>query len=447
MGIETHGVVALTIGAPGGRQLKEAQEIVLKAAHPNNLLGDCSAGTGSFLQYGPRSGSPRFRKHLANFLSQSYGDTVDRCVHSNAISTSLGRIQPCCNYYTKSFAHIYLCLEKLFVTSGATSGLFLVASLMFSSHATVFVEDPTYFIAIGLLRDDIGLNIVPVPTDTSGIDTDILAALLEQQNSTMEKNTVSEGHPFSAMVYLVSTYNNPRGTCLSSERSLQLVGLARKYNLLVFSDDVYNLLHYDETSPHAPPRLLTYDKQDDIDYRGHVISNGTFSKILAPGIRLGWIESGDRIINLLKKSSTAMSSGCFNQFTAEVLTTSLALGLQQHLQSLKTEYSKRVKSVAVELRNNLPESVTFDVPQGGYFFWLQMPDGALADKVAEDVWVAYKIRILPGNRCSPTGQCQNCVRISFSHYEEDVLLDAVRKLSDVITKHVTVIPLTQEKTD
>ncbi|KAK2188470.1 hypothetical protein NP493_131g02014 [Ridgeia piscesae] len=268
-----------------------------------------------------------------------------------------------------------------------------MASLMFSSHATVFVEDPTYFLAIGILRDDIGLNIVP-------------------------------------------------------ERSRQLIELARKFNVLLFADDVYNLLHYDDTCSHAPPRLLAYDNKDDAEYKGHVISNGSFSKIFAPGIRLGWIESGDRIIKLLKKSATVVSAGCFNQFTAEVIATSLRLGLQQrHLHNLNSVYSTRVKSVAQKLRKNLPECVTFEVPRGGYFFWLQMPDGALAEKVAKDVYDLHKIRILPGNRCSPTGQCRNCIRISFAHYEEPVLLDAAQKLSDVITKHVAGIVANVEKTD
>ncbi|KAH3718241.1 hypothetical protein DPMN_061041 [Dreissena polymorpha] len=185
------------------------------------------------------------------------------------------------------------------VTAGATQGLHLVATVMFNKDTPVFMEDPTYFLAVNIIREDFGMNIKPVPTDSEGIDTEKLELMLVQHKPA---SMAGQKTPFWSMVYTIPTFNNPKGYCMSPERFKTLIRLARKHDVLLFTEDIYNILHYDN-SPVCPPRLMLYDDRTDEDFQGHVLSNCSFSKILAPGLRLGWIEASPRIMKYLEKRS------------------------------------------------------------------------------------------------------------------------------------------------
>jgi DNA-binding transcriptional MocR family regulator len=277
--------------------------------------------------------------------------------------------------------------------------------------------------------------VIPVPTDDAGIDLGVLEQRLKEQQPKFA-DRVTDFQPFWGMIYLVPTYNNPRGYCIPPDHCKALVQLARKYKVLIFCDDVYNLLHFDPDTV-APPRLLSYDKPSDPDYQGNVISNSSFSKILSPGLRLGWIEAGDFIIKKLVGSNILWSAGSSNHYGSEVVASALELGLEQaYLKGLNAEYKDTVERVTKVLSDNLPKSVKFNSPKGGYFIWIEMPQGAKSADVITECLTKYKVKALVGHMCSATGGSENCIRISFSHYPPDVLEDAVKKLCLVITQYL-----------
>uniref|UniRef100_K1QIP9 Aminotransferase class I/classII large domain-containing protein n=1 Tax=Magallana gigas TaxID=29159 RepID=K1QIP9_MAGGI len=131
-------------------------------------------------------------------------------------------------------------------------------------------------------------------TDDDGIDPDVFERLLQETPAPTETK-----YPFRRMLFVMTVHHNPMGSCLPPEKCRRLVSLARKYDVLLFAEDVYNLLTYTEDGV-PPPRLLAYDNKEEPDYRGHTISNCTFSKIFSPGMRLGWIETSPRIIQMLR---------------------------------------------------------------------------------------------------------------------------------------------------
>lgn len=400
IGTSVEGVVALTTGAPGPDRLQTVAGLLEKASQ--HTLKNARVQSHS-LQYGPRQGSPRFRTELAKFLSHGYGDNVNS--------------------------------EELLLTAGATYGLHLVGSVLFNTGVTVFVEDPTYFIAINILKGDLGCNVVAVPTDADGVDCGALDQLLGEHKP-RSSMTVDDKHPFWSMVYLIPTYNNPRGMCFPAEKNRQLIEIARKHDVLLFCDDVYNLLHFNPDT-NAQPRLVSYDKKSDNNFKGHVLSNGSFAKILAPGLRMGWIEAPSRILELLWKSNINWSAGGANHFASEVVASCLELGLQQdYLKQLNKEYAKTVKSVNEIFEENLPRGVSYSKPEGGYFYWIEMPHYCKSAEVAKIAFEEHSVRILPGQMCSPTGAFENCLRVSFSHYPDDILLPAVKKVCQAISKHM-----------
>jgi DNA-binding transcriptional MocR family regulator len=221
-----------------------------------------------FFQYGARVGSCLYREELALFLSQEYDSVVDRC--------------------------------DLVETAGATMGLHLLATLFFDAGDVAFVEEATYYHATTLLANDCGLRVIPVAMDEEGmIPQDLERALRE--NSGGIPQVITEEKPYWAMLYTVPTFHNPTGRLMSPERCQQIVSIARQYNLLVVCDDVYNLLYFTppDRDGKSPKRLFAYDDKHDPKYKGNVVSNGTFSKLLAPGMRIGWIEAPQHVVNAI----------------------------------------------------------------------------------------------------------------------------------------------------
>jgi DNA-binding transcriptional MocR family regulator len=209
------GVTNFGIGAPDDSILKNLKEATLQAAQ-HRFAQDQSH---LLLQYGPTRGDGEFVESLATFLQAEYKDSVKR--------------------------------EELMLTSGASQGLQMAATFFFNAGDTVFIENPTYFLALEMFKD-LRLNLVPIPQDEEGMQVDLLEKALEERELTGGKTD-----KFKAMVYTVPTYNNPTSVTLSDARRQKLVDLAYKHKLLVVSDDVYTMLHFtsSDSALRPPPRL------------------------------------------------------------------------------------------------------------------------------------------------------------------------------------------------
>ncbi|KAI8518583.1 hypothetical protein Bbelb_046000 [Branchiostoma belcheri] len=296
-----NGRINLQIGAPAYTILRQCAGIMRTSEEKEGFL----------FQYGPRNGDIAYRKELASFLTRHYRYPVDS--------------------------------SSLVVTAGATQGLFMLASLLFNRGDVVFVEDPTYFIGFQILKTDLGLKTISVPMDEEGINVDMLDGLLEEHKKSPTV-CVTEDRPFWTMLYLIPTFHNPTGRCLSQRRCRQLVQVARKHHILVVCDDVYNTLCYEKDSQGnfvtPPPALISFDQETDPGFHGNVVSNGSFSKILSPGLRLGWIQAPKKIRSLIMNSSYCDSGGAFNNYTSGIIASALQLGLvEQNLGKIQEIYA------------------------------------------------------------------------------------------------------------
>lgn len=178
------------------------------------------------------------------------------------------------------------------ITTGATQGLHIIISTLVDFKGYIFVDDVTYMIALDAIKQFSTFNIIPVKLNEDGIDLCSFEKLLK------EKQFKSKNKEFWAMYYTIPTYHNPTGIIFSPHVCQSLIKLARQYDFLITCDDVYNILHYKDCT--APKRLFAYDSTEDEDFKGNVISNGSFSKILGPGVRLGWLEMPKRTKTLIE---------------------------------------------------------------------------------------------------------------------------------------------------
>ena len=299
---------------------------------------------------------------------------------------------------------------ELFLTAGASQAIDHATTLFTRTGDTVLVEEPTYYLIQSIFEDH-GLNVVGVPTDNDGLRMDALEAMLKAPDT-----------PRPSMLYIIPTYQNPSGSVLPSDRRRKLVELAQQHGFLVLADEVYNLLHYGEP---PPPPIASFDDSDD----GCVLSLGSFSKILAPGLRSGWIQARPPMIQRFANAGLTISGGGLNHFTSTLVHAVLEHGmLEDNIARLRRTYGERVKTMSDALQEHLGDAVEFTAPGGGYFFWLTFTDGTDTDALlpaAHEHGVNYR----PGTAFSASGAFTNAVRLAFALYEPDMLAEGIRRLA------------------
>jgi len=296
----------------------------------------------------------------------------------------------------------------LLVTNGASQAIDLICTLFSKAGDTIFVEEPTYFLARKIFADH-HLKPVALPMDADGL---IIAAVEAELKRTRP-----------AFLYTIPTYHNPTSACLSDARRKQLAGLCRRYDILVVADEVYHPLSYASVPPTPLAAFCT---------SANVISLGSFSKILAPGLRLGWLQAAPEVIERIVRCGLLDSGGGLNPFTSGVVRSAMELGLMdENLALLKKTYSHRMQSMCAALRSKLPAAVQFTEPAGGFFIWLSLPEGT--DTL--DLLAKAKLRnveFMPGPKFSSRQGLKNCLRLSFAYYDTPDLLKGIERLAAVI---------------
>ena len=302
---------------------------------------------------------------------------------------------------------------EVLITSGASQALDLLCTLMTAPGDTVLVESPTYHLAVRILRDH-PLHLVAVPSDADGIDVEALTIILKQ---------LAKRGRQARMLYFVPTYHNPTGACLSLERRRALAMIAAEHRFVLVEDDVYRELSYDAP---APPSVWS------IAPPGAVVRIASFSKSLAPGLRLGYLTADASLTRRLIGSGLLDSGGGLNPFTALTVAEVCAAGeFEATVTRLRAMYRERRDALAQSLRTYLPPGCRFTVPGGGFFQWVELPEGIDAATLlprAEQAGVSY----LPGSRFYLDAARSNTLRLSFSLYPPHQLTEAARRLGEAV---------------
>lgn len=328
------------------------------------------------LNYGEKQGDIRFRESLAHFLSHAYG--VDATA------------------------------ESLLLTTGNSQAIDFVCERFSRPGDTVFVEEPTYFLAFEIFRDH-GLNIVGIPMDRDGLVIEALEQALESSKP--------------ALLYTIPSFSNPGGQTLSATRRERLVDLSREHDFVIAADEVYQMLPY---FGEVPPALGTMIE------RGNVASMGTFSKIMAPGLRLGWLQTSKRLMATALESGWVNSGGSVNHLTSHIVRHAIDLGLQESfIEHLRSSYRDRVLAMEEGLQEYLAPYARWTRPDGGYFFWLEMNENIDATELRSRAF-DFGVGFQPGEVFSSTGNFRNFIRLSFAHYSVADIRDGLSRLARLL---------------
>ena len=243
--------------------------------------------------------------------------------------------------------------EGLIVTTGSQQALDLLGKCMISPGDKVIVEAPTFLATIQCFRL-YGAQVIGAPIDADGVDVDKLEALIEEHQP--------------KLVYLIPTFGNPSGATLSLERRKRILEIAVRTQTLVVEDDPYGELYFDAA---PPPSLLALSSQvpGSRDWLAHC---GSFSKILSPGLRVGWLIAPPELLSravMCKQFSDAHTSNLTQAICAQYLTMNR---LNDTLVVVRKTYAERARVMAQCLKRDLGDAIDFNAPQGGMFFWARL---------------------------------------------------------------------------
>lgn len=370
---QTHDIIRFAMGSPAAEAVPTAE---LSALMPDHL------GTADAFDYAATEGDPALRKALLAVL-----DGTD------------DRTSP----------------ERLTITAGGMQGLDLAFKLFVDPGDLVVVESPTYTNGSATALS-YQARLLEVPVDEHGMDLDAL-----------ERGVERSGQQPTA-IYTVPTFQNPSGVAMSLQRRHRLLDLARGWGSMVIDDDPYGMLRF-EGEP--LPSLHALADGDPL-----VFSVRTFSKIIAPGLRVGWVDADPGLAQLLINAKQAMDS-CTNVPMQRLVAAFLDSGaLEQHLKTQREVYRDRKHVMQQALGEHFTGRARWTDPEGGFFLWVTF-DPPIDTQAMFEVALAEGVAYIPGNAFSPSGRFPNALRLCFASTPPDRIREGVARLAAAVQKVTT----------
>jgi 2-aminoadipate transaminase len=369
------GTISLVFGHPDPAALpvdglRAAAEAVLRSSQARLAL-----------QYGPEEGTPALIDYLVKKLNREEGLGLTR--------------------------------DNLMLVAGSVHAVDMIARLYAGHDGIVLVETPTYHEALHVFRDQ-GVDLRPVPIDGDGIVVEALAAQL----TLLQR----EGKP-PRLLYTIPNFQNPSGVMMTAARREAVLELAREHGFLVVEDDVYRDLAFEGE---VPPSFYALSGGQG------VLRIGSFSKIMAPGLRLGWLIARPEHIQRCVNCGTSQMGGGANPFTAHVVAEYCCAGhLEPHIVRLRQVYRHRRDVTLAALERHMPPGVTWTRPRGGFFLWLTLAEGMNVGSLQEAAR-QRGVLFVPGSGFFADGGGERNLRLAFSFVPPDEIERGVAILAQAI---------------
>ncbi len=297
-------------------------------------------------------------------------------------------------------------LENLIVLSGSQQGINLVSKALLNPGDQVAVESPSYLAALQIFRT-YQVEYVVIPADQDGMDIDVLTEKLATEKP--------------KIIYIVPTFQNPSSATLSMERRQQVAKLLSQHEVILVEDNPYGDLRY--SGDHLPS-IYSLDQSQQTLYLG------SFSKTIAPGLRVGYAIGSPDLINKIKicKQGTDVHTSMVSQ---AIVSEYLNQGLYEpHIEDVKTLYRGKRDLFLAEMTKNFPAEVKWNFPEGGLFIWAELPSGYDARDLF-NMAIAEKVAFVPGETFFVDGR-KNCFRLNFSNASEENIVIGLKRLGDAL---------------
>ena len=302
--------------------------------------------------------------------------------------------------------------DNILVTSGSQQGLDFSGRVFLDEGDIVLLESPSYLGAINAFKAN-QPRFIEIPTDDDGMIMEELEKVLEKEDRVK-------------MIYVIPDFQNPSGRTWTLERRKKFMEIINKYEIPTIEDNPYGELRYEGE---ALPALKALDE------KGLVVFLGSFSKILAPGYRLGWVCAEGEILekyNFIAQASTLQASTIGQMETAKFLE---MFDLDKHVDKIKEVYGKRRELMLKTMKEEFPPEVKFTHPTGGLFIWVILPEYINADEMALEC-IAEKVAYVPGGSFFPNGGNKNTFRMNYSGMPDERIIEGVKRIAKVIKKNL-----------
>lgn len=303
-------------------------------------------------------------------------------------------------------------VDDVLITSGSQQGLDFSGRVFLDEDDIVLLESPSYLGAINAFKA-CSPKFIEIPTDGDGM-------IMEE----LEKVIVANDRV--KMIYVIPDFQNPSGRTWTLERRQKFMDIINKYEIPVIEDNPYGELRFDGESM---PSLKS------MDTKGLVVFLGSFSKILAPGYRIGWVCASPEILSkyVCMKQSADLQPSTVSQL--EINKFMELYSLDEHVEKIKKVYGHRRDVMLETMKAEFPEGVTYTHPQGGLFTWVVLPEYMNARELAIEC-IENNVAYVPGGSFFPNGGHENTFRVNYSCMPDDKIIEGVKRLAAVIKKHM-----------
>ncbi len=298
--------------------------------------------------------------------------------------------------------------KDILVTSGSQQGLDFTAKLFINPGDTIILEKPSYLGAINAFKA-YEPNFVDIELEDDGMNMEELEDALK----------TTENVKF---IYIIPDFQNPSGKTWSLEKRKKLVELGNKYDVAIIEDNPYGELRFEGE---ILPSIKHFDTE------GRVVYLGTFSKILCPGFRLGWIAASPEVLNkyILMKQGADLQSSTISQI--EVATYLEQYNIEEHIEKIKETYKRRRDLMINVMKEEFPKEIKYTVPQGGLFTWVTLPEYMNSRDLAVKA-LEKNVAYVPGGSFYANGGHENDMRLNYSAMEDDKIVEGMKRLAEVI---------------
>lgn len=359
-------------------EMREAMQRVISSSQASTML-----------QYGPEQGTQSLIEFLRTKIQREQGCSVQAA--------------------------------NLMVVAGSTHAVDMLARLYAGTGGVVLVEAPTYVDALHVFRDH-QIEMCAIPMDEDGL----LPAALEQQVAQLHAHGT-----FPRMLYTIPNFHNPTGRTLTEARRLEIIRLAQRYHFLVVEDDVYRDLSFEGTVP-ASFYTLAHGEQ--------VLSIGSFSKTLAPGLRLGWLLGSEQDIQRCVACGTTQMGGGTNPLIANMVAEYCQSGAwEAHILRMQSLYKQRRDWALSALERHMPTNVTWTHPMGGFFIWLRLPEHIFAQKIKQLALQQGVLLAAGDGFFVHPADGEHHLRLAYSRATHDEIDAGVRILAEVINNYSSLL--------
>ena len=301
-------------------------------------------------------------------------------------------------------------LENVMVTTGSEQAIDLVGKAFVNPGDTVIVEEPTYLCALDVFRS-YGANFVSVPMDDDGMKMDALEEALK-------------AHPETALVYTVPNFQNPTGRTMPAERRKKFAELAAKYDVPVLEDNPYGDIRF--AGEHVP-------SVKSFDHAGKVFYMSTFSKILAPGFRLGWLVADPKVIEkltVLKQSADLHTDNLVQYVVTEFFKEN---DVDAHVKEISDLYGKRKQLMIDGIKKYFPKDVKYTDPEGGMFLWVEVPGVTDTVELFKQC-LEHNVAFVPGDPFFAGKPQPGTFRLNYSNMQEDQIEVGLKRLGEALSQ-------------